>query len=52
MDVFADEIKFFQLGTEAMAKYQELEGFVFDGSSLKFTLAKSNVGVKYNSLTG
>uniref|UniRef100_H2YIJ9 BTB domain-containing protein n=1 Tax=Ciona savignyi TaxID=51511 RepID=H2YIJ9_CIOSA len=27
VDVFADEIKFFQLGTEAMAKYQEIEGY-------------------------
>ncbi|XP_018667083.2 potassium voltage-gated channel subfamily A member 1 isoform X2 [Ciona intestinalis] len=30
VDVFADEIKFFQLGTEAMAKYQEIEGYVFE----------------------
>ncbi|CAK8678619.1 unnamed protein product [Clavelina lepadiformis] len=30
VDVFADEIKFFQLGGEAMAKYQEMEGYIFD----------------------
>lgn len=29
--MFADEIKFFQLGTDAMAKYQEIEGYIFEG---------------------
>ena len=31
VDIFADEIKFFQLGTSAMATYQENEGYVFEG---------------------
>lgn len=31
VDVFADEIQFFQLGVEAMSIYQENEGYVFEG---------------------
>ena len=31
MDVFADEIKFYQLGPGAMQMYQEDEGYVFEG---------------------
>ena len=34
VDVFADEIKFFQLGPGAMQMYQEDEGYVFEGDNI------------------
>jgi len=33
VDVFADEIQFFQLGVEAMSIYQENEGYVFEADA-------------------
>nr|XP_039266933.1 potassium voltage-gated channel subfamily A member 1-like [Styela clava] len=40
VDIFADEIKFYQLGADAMEKFRELEGYEFD---------EEDIASQYNS---
>jgi len=55
VDIFADEIKFFQLGTAAMATYQENEGYIFEGEHLMISFLCFSIremGAQRNSLRG